>query len=53
MALDFMSNRVLAVAKDERTADFGDRFSEWGAAEEAFKFWAEKVEAYLVRVQGK
>lgn len=53
MALDSMSNHALAVAKDERTADFGERFSEWGSAEEAFKFWAEKVESYLVGVQGK
>ncbi len=53
MALDSMSNEVLAVAKDERSASFGDRFSKWGSAEEAFEYWAGKVKAYLEHVQGK
>jgi hypothetical protein len=53
MALDSMSNDVLAVAKDERSASFGGRFSKWGSAEEAFKYWAGKVKAYLDNVHGK
>jgi hypothetical protein len=53
MALDSMTNDVLAVAQDERSASFGERFSRWGSAEEAFKFWAERVKEYLDNVQGK
>jgi hypothetical protein len=53
MALDSMSNDVLALAQDERSADFGERFSDWGSAEEAFKFWAGKVKAFLDHAQGK
>ena len=53
MALDSMSNDVIAVAKDERSASFGGRFSKWGSAEEAFKYWAGKVKAYLDNVHGK
>jgi len=47
MALDSLSNDVIAVAKDEKTAEFTERFSEWGSAEEAFKFWAERVKLFL------
>jgi Protein of unknown function (DUF3313) len=47
MALDSLSNDVIAVAKDEKTAEFTERFSEWGSAEEAFKFWAERVKHFL------
>jgi hypothetical protein len=53
MAMDSMTNDVLAIAKDERSASFGDRFSKWGSAEEAFTYWAGKVKAYLDTVQGK
>ena len=53
MALDSMTNDVLAVAQDDRSAGFGERFSEWGSAEEAFKFWAERVKKYLDTVHGK
>lgn len=53
MALDSMTNDVLAVAKDERAAGFTERFSKWGSAEEAFEYWAGKVKAYLDNVRGK
>jgi len=53
MVLDSMTNDVLAVAKDERSAAFTERFSKWGSAEDAFKFWAERVKKYLDSVHGK
>jgi hypothetical protein len=53
MALDSMTNDVIAVAEDERSAGFAERFEEWGSAEEAFKFWAERVKKYLDNVHGK
>jgi hypothetical protein len=53
MALDSMTNDVIAVAEDDQSASFGERFSKWGSAEEAFKFWAERVKLYLDSVHGK
>jgi hypothetical protein len=47
MILDSMTNDVIAVAKDERSAGFTERFSKWGSAEEAFKFWAERIKLFL------
>jgi hypothetical protein len=47
MALDSMTNDVIAVAHDERTAGFTERFTKWGSAEDAFKYWGEKVKKYL------
>jgi hypothetical protein len=42
MAIDTMSNEVVAVAQDEQTAAFTDRFSKYGSAKGAFKFWADR-----------
>jgi hypothetical protein len=47
MALDSLSNDGIAVAQDDQTAGFTERFSKWGSAEEAFKFWAERVKLFL------
>lgn len=53
MALDSMTNDVVAVAQDERSAGFTERFSKWGSAEEAFKYWGERIKLYLDTVHGK
>ena len=53
MALDSMANDVLAVAEDERSASFAERFEKWGSAEDALKFRAERVKKYLDTVHGK
>jgi len=47
MALDSTTNEVIAAAKDDRAAGFTERFTKWGSAEEAFKFWAERVKLFL------
>ncbi len=47
MGLDSMTNDVVAVAVDEKTAGFTERFTKWGSAEEAFKFWAGRLKAFL------
>ena len=47
MVLDSMTNEVIAVAVDERTAGFTERFSKWGSAEDAFKFWAQKLNQFI------
>ena len=47
MALDSSTNNVIAVAEDERSAGFTERFSKWGSAEDAFKFWAGKLRTFM------
>ncbi len=47
MALDSMTNDVITVAVDDRTAGFTERFSKWGSAQEAFKFWAQKLKQFV------
>jgi hypothetical protein len=52
MALDSLTSDVIAVARDEKTAGFTERFSKWGSAEEAFTYWAERVKRYLDQARG-
>jgi hypothetical protein len=47
MAIDSMTNNVIAVAKDERSAGFRARYTNWGSVEEAFKFWGERMRKFL------
>jgi len=53
MALDSMTDEVIAVAQDERKAGFEQRFTKWGSAEEAFGFWAEKIKLFLDNSRGQ
>ncbi|MFZ7126644.1 MAG: DUF3313 domain-containing protein [Desulfobacterales bacterium] len=53
MAIDSTTNEVIGVAKDERSAGFTKRFTKWGSAEDAFKFWAQRLEAFLNQVHGR
>jgi Protein of unknown function (DUF3313) len=46
-ALDSMTNEVIAVALDEQTAGFTERFSRLGSAKDAFKFWAERIRKFM------
>jgi hypothetical protein len=52
MAMDSMSGDVIAVAQDKKTAGFTERFSKWGSAEEAFKFWGERLKLFLDQAHG-
>jgi hypothetical protein len=52
MALDSTTGEVIAVAQDERSAGFTDRFSKWGSANEAFKFWGERIKTILDSFHG-
>jgi hypothetical protein len=47
IAIDPMSNDVLGVAVDEQSAGFTERFSKYGSAKEAFKFWAGRFRVFL------
>lgn len=43
MVIDSMTDEVIGVAEDEYTAGFTERFSKWGSAEEAFKYWGKRI----------
>jgi len=47
MALDSMTNEVIAVAQGDKKAGFDERFSKWGSAEDAFGFWGERIKLFL------
>ncbi len=47
LAFDSTTNRVIYAARDERSAGFTDRYTKWGSAEEAFKFWAERIKTVM------
>lgn len=51
MVLDTMTNDVIASAVDDRSAGFTDRFSKWGSADEAFKFWAERLRKFVEDIE--
>jgi hypothetical protein len=43
MVIDSMTDEVIGVAEDEYKAGFTERFSKWGSAEEAFKYWGKRI----------
>jgi hypothetical protein len=53
MVLDAVTNEVLAVAQDEKSAGFTERFSKWGSTEEAFRFWGDRIRIILDNVHGR
>jgi hypothetical protein len=52
MVIDSMTNQVIAAARDERRAGFTERFTKWGSAEEAIKFWAERIKIAIQEIHG-
>ena len=52
MALDSTTNDVIAVAEDEQTAGYFERFSRLGSAKDAFKYWAERIKIFLNEAHG-
>jgi hypothetical protein len=52
MALDSMTNDVIAVAQDDKSAGFTERFTKWGSTEDAFKFWAERIKQFIDKAHG-
>lgn len=47
MALDSMANEVVAAGIDERAAGFTERFTDYGSAREAMKFWAGRIRTLM------
>jgi hypothetical protein len=45
--LDTTTNEVIAMAVDQQQAAFSERFSKLGSANEAFKFWSERLVKFI------
>jgi hypothetical protein len=52
MVLDSMTGEIVYLAVDQQKAAFESRFSKWGSAADAFKFWSEKAVAYIDHAKG-
>ena len=53
MILDTTTNEVVAMGAIKRAAEFDERFSKWGSAKEAFKFWSEKLVKTIIDVRSE
>ena len=47
MVFDSMTNEILILAVDQQKAEFEDRFTKWGSANDAFKFWSAKMVEFI------
>ncbi len=47
MVFDSVTNDVIAAARDDRTIGLKERFTKWGSAEDAFKYWADRLRLFL------
>ncbi len=52
MVLDTMTDEVIALAVDQQTAAFSERFSAWGSAKDAFKFWSVRLVMFMDNTKG-
>ncbi len=52
LGFDSMTDQVVFAGRDERSAGFTERYTKWGSAEEAFKFWAERIRKALDEAHG-
>lgn len=52
MAIDSMTNEILVLGIDQQSAAFEQRFTKWGSAGDAFKFWSEKIVEGMDRHRG-
>jgi hypothetical protein len=52
MALDSTTNEVIVMAVDQQQAAFASRFSKWGSASDAFKFWSERAVKFIDDAKG-
>ena len=43
MVLDSVTSEIIAMGVDQKKAEFDQRFSKWGSAVDAFKFWSENA----------
>ncbi len=53
IVIDSVSNEIVSVAQGEYAAGFTERFTNYGSAYEAFKFWAKQLRAFTDQVKAK
>ena len=53
IVLDTTTNEIVALGAIKRAAEFDERFSKWGSAREAFKFWSEKLVKTIIAVRSE
>jgi hypothetical protein len=53
MILDTATNEIVALGAIKRAAEFDERFSKWGSAREAFRFWSEKLVKTIIDVRSE
>ncbi len=47
LAIDSITDQVVAAARDDRSAGFTARYTKWGSVEEAFKYWGERLKLIM------
>ncbi len=47
MVFDSLTQDVIAAARDSRTIGLKEKFTKWGAAEDAFQLWADRLRMFL------
>ena len=47
MALDSITQEVIAMAADLQIAAFSDRFGKWDSAAQAFRFWSDRIVQFM------
>ena len=52
MVLDSTTDEIIAIAVDKRVAEFEQRFSKWGSATDAFRFWSDKSVLFIDNARG-
>ena len=52
MILDSLTNDAVAMAVDERKAEYELRFTKWGSANDAFKLWSERIVKFMDYAKG-
>jgi len=52
MVLDSSTNDLILMAADQQQAAFASRFSKFGSAKDAFKFWSERIVGFIDNAKG-
>ena len=52
LVFDSLTQEVIAAATDSRATGLKEKFTKWGAAEDAFQFWADRLRMFLDQAHG-
>ncbi len=51
MVLDSLTNTPILAALDDQRTGLREKFTKWGSAEDAFKFWAHRIRLFLDQIR--